>query len=183
MTRVPQRAAEPLTLDGGKLGKLSFQWQGDRYRHHWQIGDLVILESIEGPPKTAWPDSPPLQQVHLQTFDDGRRVVFGVGMAGRGHWSASFTLVPDLACWIVELACRSPLRPEKLSSQYRLNSLWRLGEPTWQMMAGETSCHLEPIYPSVLSTLSIADALQISPSAISEATPLTIQWAFRLRVK
>ena len=100
------RGGESLSLDGGMLGRLEFNWQGDRYQHRWLFEDEVLITSLESDGTIVWPESPPLQQIHHQSFGDGREVLFGVGMSGRGHWSASFTLVPELRCWIVELACR-----------------------------------------------------------------------------
>ncbi len=182
MTRSPQRSAEPLTLDGGKLGELAFEWREDRYRHCWRLGDTELLTSSEGTSGCTWPASPPLQQIHLQSFGDGREVVFGVGMSGRGHWSASFTLVPDLRCWIVELACRSTAKPENLSSTYQLPSGWAAASGgSWELPVGEVVARLEPIQPTTLATRD-DQLLRLQPASIADATPSTTQWAFRLRV-
>lgn len=182
MTRGPQRTAEPLTLDGGKLGALSFDWLGDRYSHQWSLHGENVLASAEGSSGCVWPDAPPLQQIHQQSFGDGREVVFGVGMSGRGHWSASFTLVPDLRCWIVELACRSPIKPESLASSYQINSSWKSASAgSWELQVGETSVRLEPIQPSTTAE-RLEDLLKLYPTSIPDIAPSTTQWAFRLRV-
>lgn len=182
MTRGPQRSAEPLTLNGGKLGDLVFEWVDDRYRHAWRLGDMELLSSAEGHSGCTWPSSPPLQQIHLQSFGDGREVVFGVGMSGRGHWSASFTLVPDLRCWIVELACRSSTKPENLASTYRLTEGWTAASgSSWELPIGDVVARMEPIQPTTTATRE-SDLLTLQPAMIVDATPSTTQWAFRLRI-
>lgn len=195
---IPQRGSETIELDGGALGKLTFEWHDDRYHHRWSIPQAPVeesanpstieLESVESGSDANWPSSPPLQQIHSQSFGDGREVIFGVGMAGRGHWSASFTLVPDLKCWIVELACKSPGKPERLQSAYRSDCFpdgaWTIEGETYSLN-GEPSIALEAIAPGTTAELVGGDGnletLNFSPRALSEEME-TIQWAFRLRV-
>ncbi len=190
---------EDAELDGGVFGRLIFQWAGDRYTHSWlccESGEK-LLESVESDHAVHWPASPPLQQVYRQSFDDGREVMFGVGMSGRGHWSASFTLVPDLKSWIVELACCSPSTPASLASTYRLLGGWQLqpnnaGDNVLACTSGSSSLKLEPL--SFQSRLNvdgqlliperrgaIAPELRIEPDAIVEGAATT-QWGFRLRI-
>jgi hypothetical protein len=176
------RGGEPLALDGEKLGVLKFTWHADRYHHQWEFGaDEPSIVSVESTSADAWPISPPLQQIHQQRFADGRQVVFGVGMAGRGHWSASFTLIPDLQCWIVELACRSPQEPDHLASTYQLSGQWH--ERQGQGIAGshlERQLELQPIAPGSLADFE-SNELVIRPSSLVKPAA-THQWAFRLRV-
>jgi hypothetical protein len=201
MVKAAGREHEPMRLDAGKLGRLEFFWTGDRYHHTWSPADAPApaLKSIESDANAVWPVSPPLQQVHLQSFDDGREVIFGVGMSGRGHWSASFTMVPDLSCWIVEFACRSPLIPEHLGNHYSLHGPWELEQGSWKLnLNGVTAC-LEAIAPSTLTPLATdfptghptpAQALEpdaawrlaLTPGMLPENTPSTTQWAYRLKL-
>lgn len=184
---VIQRTNECVELDGGVLGRLGFEWIGDRYLHRWHFGSQSqpVLESIESDHSLHWPVSPPLQQVYRQTFDDGRDVMFGIGMAGRGHWSVSFTLVPDLNCWVVELACRSTSEPQRLCSSYRLSDSWKpVDAQTDQSLSAcelpEFGLRLEPL--SILSRLEFSGTeLQVLPDQIPSGT-MTVQWGFRLRV-
>lgn len=182
-------------LDGGELGRITFQWIGDRYQHFWVFGgeEARLLESIESDHSVPWPDSPPLQQVYRQTFEDGRDVMFGIGMSGRGHWSVSFTLVPDLRSWIVELACCSPVVPEVLSSRYRIQADdWRIqdgNEDSIQHCSHPNlGIKLEPI--SGLTRMDVqGDKLRFSPLEIPKtssngtAGSATIQWGYRLRIR
>ena len=176
------RGGESLVLDGGKLGVLKFNWHVDRYHHCWEFdASEPSLTSVESSSADAWPTSPPLQQIHQQSFADGREVVFGVGMAGRGHWSASFTLIPDLKCWIVELACRSSQEPEQLASTYRLGGAWDVAQDLavhGRHMSQQLT--LQPIAPGSLAELG-SNELVIRPSSLANATA-THQWAFRLRI-
>jgi hypothetical protein len=185
----PQRGGEPLVLAGGRLGDLAFDWAGDRYHHAWHFAGPagadpragVAVLSVESGSDVAWPVSPPLQQIHRQSFADGREVVFGVGMAGRGHWSASFTLIPDLSCWIVELACRASVAPEELLSSYRLQGTWTQdGESGVRCDQCPQSLRLEAIRPSSTAELGV-DLLKFSPEQLA-STSATQQWAFKLIV-
>lgn len=200
-TAAPQH--EPTELDGGPLGRLTFQWTGDRYQHHWCFGEQQtrLLESIESDHSVPWPDSPPLQQVYHQRFDDGRDVMFGIGMAGRGHWSVSFTLVPDLRSWIVELACCSPTPPELLASSYRLQrDHWHIdpaeSSPNLAPVGirgcthAELGLSLEPVSLLTLASVDLGDGrLRFTPadlglgSSSSPSGSTTIQWGYRLRIR
>ena len=185
MTKTTGRPHEPMQLDAGRLGRVEFHWTGDRYRHQWcfSAGDepAAVLSSIESTADAIWPVSPPLQQVHLQSFDDGREVIFGVGMSGRGHWSASFTMVPELHGWIVEFACRSPLMPERLGCLYQLSDGWDQQEHAWQYQTGATRLNFEAIPPSILAAEG-GERLILAPGTLPTAAPSTTQWAYRLKV-
>lgn len=185
MTKSSGRTHESMRLDAGRLGRVEFHWTGDRYQHRWHFPGnhdaATHLVSVESTAEAIWPVSPPLQQVHLQSFDDGREVIFGVGMSGRGHWSASFTMVPELKSWIVEFACRSPLLPERLGCVYQRGMEWKPNEHCWQCATGGAQFTLEAISPSTLTTLG-RDQLLLAPGALPTTTPSTTQWAYRLRM-
>lgn len=185
MTKTSGRPHEPMQLDAGRLGRVEFQWTGDRYRHQWHFPGAdesqPLLVSVESTADAIWPISPPLQQVHLQSFDDGREVIFGVGMSGRGHWSASFTMVPELKGWIVEFACRSPLMPERLGCVYQRSADWAAGENSWHCDCGGNHLTLEAIPPSKLIGQD-NDQLVLAPGTLPTTTPSTTQWAYRLKL-
>ncbi len=182
-----QTTHAPAELDGGTLGRLSLEWIGDRYQHRWQLSDepITLLESIESDHAVAWPLSPPLQQVYRQDFADGRSVMFGVGMSGRGHWSASFTLVPDLRSWIVELACCSPTTPQRLSSTYNVAVKSNLqfnanDESLLACSLSDFQIRLEPL-SQLTAFRFIESKLIISPANI-QCGSTTSQWGYRLRI-
>ncbi|QDV21760.1 hypothetical protein [Aureliella helgolandensis] len=183
MANQSNREGEPLQIDGGSLGNLVFEWANDRYHHFWSFSDAPttpILASVESNSSSVWPTSPPLQQIHQQNFVDGRQIVFGVGMSGRGHWSASFTLIPDLKCWIVELACRSPIQPERLLSTYQVAEGWnQSASGAISGAIGNHAIHVEAISPSSIAELVDTEATFAPKHPASGAA--TSQWAFRLR--
>jgi hypothetical protein len=184
-----RRGSDEISLDGGRLGTLHFSWRDDRYRHSWQFDNTLVIESIEGDSAANWPLSPPIQQIHQQEFPDGRQVVFGVGMAGRGHWSVSYTLVPDLKCWIIEHAFRSPVEADSLAATYELAGDWKASDCT-QVGALNTGqvlslddcggLTLEAIPPAQLKLLESTASIRSAPPA---TVGTTAQWSFRLRVK
>lgn len=173
-----QGGNESLCLDGQALGHLQFEWREDRYEHCWNFDNDVALRSVESKSDQAWPLSPPLQQIHQQSFEDGRQIIFGVGMSGRGHWSASFTLVPELKCWIVELACKAPVVAERLLSTYACDQAWTQKSDSCFGLEG-TNITLEAISPSTQAKLE-SQQLSLSPIATASVESAS-QWAFRLR--
>ena len=183
-----EQSGEPYELDGGSLGCLRFRWESDRYFHQFDFsalaGNECVIQSVESDNEQAWPVSPPLQQIHQQSFADGRDVIFGIGMAGRGHWSASFTLVPELKSWIVELACRSSSRPEALSSTYDFQTAEHLVERSEEtgdiVLAAGKSVRFEAVSPSSKG-LYTNNQLAIQPATLEDQSE-TVQWAFRVRI-
>jgi len=79
-----------------------------------------VMCSAEGDANEAWPPSPPLQSLSIETLGDGRRVALLVGMAGKGHWSASIETDQQRPALIFDIACRSAVRPERLLSCYEV---------------------------------------------------------------
>jgi hypothetical protein len=102
---------------------ITFDWRGDRWGHRLAVGGSLVSESVEGPDgdmgDPRWPASPVLTEV-MPTAAAGRPAIVGVGLAGRSHFSASFTPHPTLADTVlVEIACRVQEPPGRLGSTYR----------------------------------------------------------------
>jgi hypothetical protein len=102
---------------------IAFDWRGDRWGHRVTVGGSLVAESVEGPDGETgdprWPVSPVLTEV-TPTTAGGRPAIVGVGLAGRSHFSASFTPHPALADTVlVEIACRVHEPPGWLGSTYR----------------------------------------------------------------
>ena len=112
---------------GAALG-IEFVRLADRYQHVVYVqrpgsgadGPVEAMASAEGDSAEAWPPSPPLQSLSIETLTDGRRVALLVGMAGRGHWSASVETDEAKTALIFDIACRSTVRPERLLSCYEI---------------------------------------------------------------
>ncbi len=114
----------PLSMQSpGGLLTIEFTWHVDRYTHVIRSAESEVLASVEGGGDDAWPTSPPIQQLSLETID-GRDVLLGVGAAGRGHWSISVrgTRRDHLDALRIELACRSKANPVNCRSTYDLAS-------------------------------------------------------------
>jgi hypothetical protein len=98
-------------LEAGRL-QVQFARRGDRYAHEICLRRggawVAVLSSVEGTPDDAWPHSPPLQSLHVERRADGRQVALLVGMAGKGHWSASVELDAAGEQARFEVACRVP---------------------------------------------------------------------------
>lgn len=169
--------------------EISFEQQSDRWSHAWFLvepGGLRhrILSSVEGDAQTAFPPSPPLQQVHQQDLGGGRTVL-GVGMAGRSHWSAAFApvaesenaLLADLACLRKSLEEGSP--DCWLGSTYRLESGWWLSADG-VITDGRRSVRI--LLPTGRTTWQQPETgvLQLTPQQISSSTTVPSCWAFQL---
>lgn len=130
-----------------------FVWRGDRYSHVISLfsatgEDTPILESIEGTADQDWPDSPPLQSLHIEERAGGTKVALLVGMAGRSHWSASIEAAPGEAKLIFDFACRHPTDVAWIGNRYRAlaGATERIAiEPiAARVQIGAGSIHIEP---------------------------------------
>lgn len=63
----------------------------------------------------AWPPSPPIQQVSIETIE-GCNVALGVGCAGTSHWSLS--VEPTADGFRFDWACRTKETPARLGTTY-----------------------------------------------------------------
>ena len=79
-------------IDDHRHLELRFQRVGDRHCHAVFLIDgersQCIMRTKEGDDTAFWPPSPPLQQLSMESREDGN-VALLVGMAGRSHWSLS----------------------------------------------------------------------------------------------
>jgi hypothetical protein len=119
---------EAIEVKVGRDAKLvaEFVLRGDRFRQVISLayadGDrTALLESVEGTKEDAWPASPPLQNLSLETLTAGRRVAFLVGMAGGSHWSASVEALAERGL-AFDVACRHGALPGWVGSTYRMLS-------------------------------------------------------------
>ena len=106
----------PLANPSASHLRLQFDKSGDRWGHRWQLVDSTgqttdVLTSIEGGDQDVFPASSALQEINLHELPTGQAVL-GVGMAGKGHWSASYSVETvdeqpaikcDLACLLKQL--------------------------------------------------------------------------------
>jgi hypothetical protein len=161
------------TGSSGTSLRLEFIWLGDRYGQRISLIDAKgaaqqLLESIEGTPHDAWPPSPPLQSLTIETRPNGQHAALLLGMAGRCHWSASIETAEGKAALIFDIACRHGENPGHLGSLYR---------------------RLSPLVNIRLSALECRDATVSEAGDIVEIIPLfvmlegTSRWRFAVACK
>ncbi len=110
--------------------------EADRLAHTIELvsGDrsLPLLRSCEGTDQQAFPPSPPLQQIAIQSLQQ-RHVALLIGMAGRSHWSVSVESDGTDRRLHFDIACRMAAGGEaSLASTYQV-----LNAPTIQQRGGE----------------------------------------------
>jgi hypothetical protein len=135
--------------------RLSFIWNGDRYRHEWQWRGPEIdawrclLTSVEGRAQDPWPSSPAFQTCDVIETPQGNQLA-GTGSTGKAFWSFALqqesfsrnsgnfpSAAIPIAAWGIQVACRLPAREVRnptpwIGSQYRL-----LGIPMPDLDSGE----------------------------------------------
>ncbi|WP_372895980.1 hypothetical protein [Stieleria sp.] len=105
----------PLSLQHPQgLGTVHFVWTHDRFDHTIDFDGRQIA-CRNGTGEQAWPESPPIQQLSIESID-GRDVALGVGCAGTSHWSLSVEPTPD--GFRFDWACRAKETPEQLGTTY-----------------------------------------------------------------
>ena len=101
---------------------VAFTWATDRWGHEIRNAAGRCWLSIEGADKGAdprWPQSPVLTEVSLEQIA-GKPALFGVGLAGRSHFSLCVTVHPSLEDTLLfESACRIHSVAGRLGSSYR----------------------------------------------------------------
>jgi hypothetical protein len=188
--RSEQLDAKSLT---GESLRVDFVRQGDRYGHRLVVVDtagreLVVLDSVEGDASAPSPPSPPLQNLSIETLPNGRRVALLVGMAGRGHWSASIEALPGAAVFVFDIACRSAGGEPALASSYRLAApsaarLFIAADETWI----EARCEQRDVVISPAGEVAAPCALKMLDDASFAISPLpqkgtTIRWKYRVEL-
>jgi hypothetical protein len=183
---------EAKSLTGESL-RVEFVRSGDRYGHRLVAVDadgreLLVLDSVEGNAAEAWPASPPLQSLSVESLPDGRRVALLVGMAGRGHWSASIEALPGAAAFVCDIACRTTGGEPALASSYRLAApstakLFIAPDESWievQCKQGDMviSPAREAAAPSILRMLG-TESFAIAPLPQKGTT---IRWKYRIEL-
>jgi hypothetical protein len=162
---------------------------------------IELLRSVESAADVVWPESPPLQELHIEDRG-GVPVALLVGRAGKSHWSASIAFErfgddvssPTTGCkLVVDIACRLTALPQMLGSTYRLggDTRWtgrRRREETdvsrWQsigLFSGEsTGWQLDVGAPGSAQAIGTAVSFRIVPQLPEQPVPATIRWRFAL---
>ena len=80
---------------------------------------ITALQSVEGEPQEVWPDSPPLQEIVPQEIG-GRKLLTGVGKAGKSHWSVVVQPLDGEIGFEFDYACRVKEPVDWMGSTYKI---------------------------------------------------------------
>jgi hypothetical protein len=172
---------EPIRLTAGPL-VLTFEWHNDRFAHRVTLATdaqsdeaAPLLASMEGSQDDVWPDSPPLQECHVESRPDGRQVALLVGRAGRSHWSLSVLSDPVAGSLLFEVACRFSGEPNWLGSRYEL---FRPAEPAFQILLEVLE---GPDRGLVTWSGLVANYTRITAPTSADPGVRTVQWSYLVR--
>lgn len=162
---------------------------------------IELFRAAESSADVAWPDSPPLQELHIEKHG-ARDVALLVGRAGKSHWSASIGFEPsstdhhpdiDQSQLIFDIACRTSAQPVQLGSAYELSPMlnWLGHKPaaqpdiaSWQSITlltpGGRGWYLTVDHPATILALPNARRFKIKPPPLAESPPATIRWRFSI---
>lgn len=175
------RPANELAGEDGLI-RAEFSRGADRHGHEI-ILDGVVLMSVEGDDREAWPPSPALRDLTIESRPNGGRVALLVGMAGRSHWSLSVECPRGTSSLVFDAACRASQPVGRLGSEYRLAPHWR-GELDANGQGCTLVNHRRPDQVRIEACdhstwLVLADnSLRIEPRRASTAT---VRWKYRVR--
>ena len=175
------------TLPASNL-RLKFDKSSDRWSHRWQLVDedgqaTDVLTSIEGGAEEIFPASAAMQEVSLHELPTGPAVL-GVGMAGKGHWSASYSVEshedqPSIKC---DLAC---LLKQLQSDGQWLGSTYSVGDGVkvkteglkvrFSIKGQSFSLIADPAYASIETA---EQQIQIVPTKLSDSKTVATRWLF-----
>ena len=163
---------------------------GDRTGHcvWWLEDDIptLIMMSLEGHSKQAWPESSPFQQIVCENVGAGEKpVLLGVGMAGKAHWSATIEGDSMTEAIAMDIACRTAVAPERLGSTYWIPPQWTAKLVTENSLSLEHLHGLKVVIESVGNTPIVYEGqkLQIHPKIdfANHHRGQTYRWRYLVR--
>ncbi|PQO38356.1 hypothetical protein [Blastopirellula marina] len=174
---------------------VSFVKHQDRFGH---VVALVqgedctpVFVSIEGAQDDDdWPESPPLQEVHLEQRGKNN-VAMLVGKAGESHWSVAVEPTAEPGRIRFSIACRLQDYPMRICSRYgsileeKLEPTLELDGPwVWKINGVELCVDVIPQdqfpTPEIPAT---PNGFEVNASLDLEPFPKTIQWLYEIWVR
>ena len=150
----------------------------------------ALLISVEGTSEESWPPSPPLQEV--SHHENGvQPALLSVGMAGKSHWSASFSIEPPHGLF-AELACL--VKSDQSSHDARfIGSTYEMPDPLRPLLLDDGSVEIQlPNQRVRIEPASGANwdsrlelqghRLAIVPAAQDQQPRQSIRWGYRIRL-
>lgn len=179
----------PLANPPASQLRLQFDKSGDRWKHRWQLVDSTgqttdVLTSIEGDDQDTFPASSALQEINLHELPTGQAIL-GVGMAGKGHWSASYSVETgddkqpsikcDLACLLKQLNADG----QWLGSTYSINENVSLEHDGPQIRFSINNQSFALTADANFASIEIAkQQIQIVPKNFSDSKTVATRWMF-----
>ncbi len=198
--------SDTLSIQLGKIGLL-FAQSDDRWSHDWFFHDAddkklsKLLTSKEGTPAEDWPPSPPMQDVSQHELEAGDAIL-GVGMAGKSHWSASYSIEAngdshliksDLACLQKQIASRDDSDVPsscQFGSTYELGEDWKVDsfeETKIVLCAADSNDSKNKIVIQAFTTegratrFKVLDrVIAVEPIQVSDSPVLATRWGFEV---
>ena len=140
--------------------RIRFHWTFDRYEHIVE-GEHGQLHCISESTAKAWPKSPPVQQLSIESIDQ-RDVALGVGCSGKSHFSLSVEPVKN--GFRFDWACRTREPAPFLGTTYRDSPHFAI----------------EPLPESVLKAATVEAAVVPAGPTIETGTH---RWRYQIRVR
>ena len=178
----------PLSKSPALHLRLQFEKLSDRWSHRWQLVDAEglttdVLTSVEGGAEDIFPASAAMQEISLHELPTGPAAL-GVGMAGKGHWSASYSVETyeerpaikcDLACLLKQLQADG----QWLGSTYSIGDdvlIETKSQQVWFSVNGQSfALTADPEYASI----EIAERqIKIVPMKFSDSKTVATRWLF-----
>lgn len=173
-------AEQPLLIVQGEL-KVTVQFfrTAHQFGHcvSWTTGEQTIEMITNVEAGMDWPPSPPVQDVHFEDRD-ANQILFGVGMAGKSHYSLSIeSNRRDKLSF--EFACHLKEPPQFLGVTYHLG---RRSTEVDNLVADQIT-PLENSTVLVEEDLDESTSLIIQPKSTERAEiPATVQWGFKIQI-
>ncbi len=173
---------------------VGFVRHNDRFGHVISLvqGDdfIPLFVSIEGDDQQEWPESPPLQEIHLEPRRD-QSVALLVGKAGATHWSVAVEPTAKPGTITFAVACRMQDYPRQICSRYGCvlenpvePQLERDGPWVWNIRGIEVCVDVIPQdeYPTPECPAS-SKGFEVNASLDHEPFPKTIQWRYKIWIR
>jgi len=178
----------PLDSSPASSLRLQFDKLGDRWSHRWQLVDadglvVDVLTSVEGGAEDIFPASSAMQEINLHELPTGPAVL-GVGMAGKGHWSASYSVETqqdrpaikcDLACLLKQLQTDG----QWLGSTYLISDGVRVETEGQQTRFSINDLSFSLSADADYASIATAEQqIQIAPTKVSDSKTVATRWLF-----
>ena len=178
----------PLAHSPAAQLRLKFEKSGDRWGHRWQLVDANqqatdVLISVEGGDQDTFPPSSALQEINLHELPTGPAIL-GVGMAGKGHWSASYsietvdeqpTIKCDLACLLKQLNADG----QWLGSTYAIGENVSVEQHDSQIRFSVNKNTFVLTAVADFASIELSNQqIKVAPTKFSESKTVATRWLF-----